>query len=180
MVLPMPVVYRAMTGADHAGVSVLLAERLPGVQIEALRLYRGYVAVEDKHIVAVALLHDHPPLTARGGGRQALLHAFASGQGGRGIGSNLLRYVHDRLALAGYCSILVKIVGVEGPVHDWYRRTGYDVDLVIGFDYGGDRPWWVIAAAGESHAAIVLDDSLRICQATLDVRELAKASRQQS
>lgn len=43
----MPVVYRAMTGADHAGVSVLLAERLPGVQIEALRLYRGYVAVED-------------------------------------------------------------------------------------------------------------------------------------
>lgn len=111
--------------------------------------------------MVVALLHDHPPLTARGGGRQALLHAFASGQRGRGIGSNLLKYVHERLALAGYCSILVKIVGVEGPVHDWNRRLGYEVDLVIGFDYGGDRPWWVIVAAGESHAAIMLDDSLR-------------------
>jgi hypothetical protein len=108
-----------------------------------------------------------------------LLHAFASAEGGHGRGAGLLRYVHDRLARAGYGSILVKLVGVSGPVHEWYRRLGYQVDWVIGFDYGGDRPWWVIAAAGESHAAIVLDDSLRICQANLDVRELAKASRRQ-
>jgi hypothetical protein len=177
MVLPMPVVYRAMTRVDYAGASVLLAERLPGIEIAPLRLYRGYVAVEDEQVVAVALCHDHPLLTARGGGRQALLHAFVSSQGGRGIGSNLLRYVHNRLALARFCSILVKLVGVEGPVHDWYRRMGYEVDWVIGFDYGGERPWWIIAAAGESHAAIVLDDSLSICEVSLDVRTLAEESR---
>jgi hypothetical protein len=179
MVLCMTVACRAMKRADHAEVWVLFAERLPGIEIAPLRFYRGYVAVQDEQVVAAALLHDHPPLTVRGGGRQALLHAFASGQDGHGVGANLLGYVHDRLTRAGFCSVLVKIVGVEGPVHDWYRRLGYEVDVVIGFDYGGERPWWVIAAAGESHAAIVLDDSLRICPATPDVRELAEAARRQ-
>jgi hypothetical protein len=137
-------------------------------------------AAEDEHVVAVALLHDNPPLTVRGGGRQALLHAFASGRAGRGIGSNLLRFVHARLAPAGYCIILVKLVGVESPVHDWYRRMGCAVDSVVGLTTEVLRPWWVVAAPGESHAAIVLDGSLRICPVPLVARELAEASRGQS
>ena len=53
MVLPLPVVYRATTGADRVGVSVLLAERLPGIDIAPLRLYRGGAVALRADIIAV-------------------------------------------------------------------------------------------------------------------------------
>lgn len=46
MVQRMTVAHPAMKSADHGGVSVLLAESLPAVEIDAFGLHRGYVAVK--------------------------------------------------------------------------------------------------------------------------------------
>lgn len=168
-----------MVRADHRNVPELLSSRLPGVEVEDLCLYTGYVAERDQQLAAAVLLHDYVPLKQRTRGKHLFLHTLAAIQSRQGLGTSLLSYAHDRLRRSGTRSVLASLYGTDGPVHDWWRRMGYTVDRVIGVDYGGPQPWWAVAAPGQAHALLVLDASLRLLEAPPDVREYASEASEQ-